>query len=648
MGRMFFALFLFAGRLLTMPACALDITPPVISSVVVTNISSCSAIIKWKTDEPSTSQADYLYASQIYSTPLNGSPVIEHAVEISTGPAGIQPNTTLLAQVKSADPSGNVSTGAVFSVRFLRIPELLPAEIKKVSGLYSLFASDQLPKTGSPELAKDYVAGISARFNWKTLEPSEDVYSWEKVDDAVAAAAAYNKPLIIRVTSGALSPDWLFAKIGNNYLNMYLEQYGATIQMPYPWDTVYQYHWNDFVKELGKKCGGESSIVMVQMTGGGYIGEMFLVKDYTAQWIAAGYTDQKLIDAWKSFINNYSFSFPDLPLGLNIGEPLAGYSNALQPVVDWAKSAYPEKVYFQQNGLNGYVGAGVLYGDILYNASSAATAGFQPSGSINWFPERMGNRRAMMQQGISDNAAYYEIYSADLTASFQNPDPWYGLEETTWIDADNILKTRFPPDHTAPARSNGSPSGQLAAGTVSAALSLATDENAVCKYSNNAGAAFASMPDTFSTTGGTSHSTTVSGLQNGQSYSYYARCGDTAGNTNTGDFLISFSIASPPGLDISPGHAKVRGGKNGYVNPRKGEKAEIHFRPSESGTVRVKIYTLSGQLVWETSHEAAGTADQSVIWNAVNKDGQSIASGIYVAHIKGAGINEKKKVAIVK
>ena len=43
------------------------------------------------------------------------------------------------------------------------------------------------------------------------------------------------------------------------------------------------------------------------------------------------------------------------------------------------------------------------------------------------------------------------------------------------------------PDTTAPMRSNGQPSGTLPAGTQSAQISLATDENASCRYALAAG-----------------------------------------------------------------------------------------------------------------------------------------------------------------
>lgn len=97
-------------------------------------------------------------------------------------------------------------------------------------------------------------------------------------------------------------------------------------------------------------------------------------------------------------------------------------------------------------------------------------------------------------------------------------------------------------DVTAPTRSAGAPSGQLDPSTTSTTISLTTDENATCKYSTSASVSYASMTNTFGTTGGTSQSTTVSGLSDGNTYTYYIRCLDSYGNSNSSDYSISFSI----------------------------------------------------------------------------------------------------------
>jgi hypothetical protein len=101
------------------------------------------------------------------------------------------------------------------------------------------------------------------------------------------------------------------------------------------------------------------------------------------------------------------------------------------------------------------------------------------------------------------------------------------------------------PDISPPVRANGRPSGTLAAGTAVATLSLMTNENATCRYSASAGVLYGSMTN-FAATGGTSHSTLVAGLVDGESYTYYVRCQDAALNANPDDFAIAFSVASAP------------------------------------------------------------------------------------------------------
>jgi hypothetical protein len=102
----------------------------------------------------------------------------------------------------------------------------------------------------------------------------------------------------------------------------------------------------------------------------------------------------------------------------------------------------------------------------------------------------------------------------------------------------------FAVDNTAPVRSAGLPSGSQSAGTTEVTLSLTTDETATCKYGTIAGTAYASIASAFATTGGTSHSDTVTGLSDGQSYDYYIRCTDGS-SANSDDYAISFSVASP-------------------------------------------------------------------------------------------------------
>ncbi len=110
-------------------------------------------------------------------------------------------------------------------------------------------------------------------------------------------------------------------------------------------------------------------------------------------------------------------------------------------------------------------------------------------------------------------------------------------------------------DITPPVRSGGSPTGSLPVGTTQTPVSLTTNEASTCKYSlNTANTPYSSMANQFVTTGGTAHSMTVV-VANGQSYNYYVRCSDVAGNANTDDYAISFTVqqqeTTPPNIWVT-------------------------------------------------------------------------------------------------
>jgi hypothetical protein len=107
-----------------------------------------------------------------------------------------------------------------------------------------------------------------------------------------------------------------------------------------------------------------------------------------------------------------------------------------------------------------------------------------------------------------------------------------------------------------PVVSNGAPSGTLPAGTVQATMSVSTDKAAICRYATSPGVAYNSMPNTFSTTGGTSHAALLSGLSDGKNYSYSVRCIDQSGNADTTDYPVQFAI----GMITIQGAPVVSGG----------------------------------------------------------------------------------------
>ena len=113
------------------------------------------------------------------------------------------------------------------------------------------------------------------------------------------------------------------------------------------------------------------------------------------------------------------------------------------------------------------------------------------------------------------------------------------------------------------------------------------------------------MTNTFATTGAHGPLDHVTGLANGQSYTFYVRCQDTAGNANTADTSISFSVATPD------------------THPADGELSAPAAGATVSGTVNVtanasdNVGVVGVQFLLDGANLGAEdtTAPYSVAWN---------------------------------
>jgi hypothetical protein len=85
-----------------------DTTPPVVSNVAVSNVTSTSATVSWTTDEPSTSEVQYGPTASYGQSAGNATLVTAHTVTLS----GLQPGTTYHYRVVSVDAASNEGESA--------------------------------------------------------------------------------------------------------------------------------------------------------------------------------------------------------------------------------------------------------------------------------------------------------------------------------------------------------------------------------------------------------------------------------------------------------------------------------------------------------------------------------------------------------
>ncbi|MDP3697145.1 MAG: peptidoglycan-binding protein, partial [Candidatus Taylorbacteria bacterium] len=198
-------------------------------------------------------------------------------------------------------------------------------------------------------------------------------------------------------------------------------------------------------------------------------------------------------------------------------------------------------------------------------------------------------------------------------------------------------------DTTPPVRSDGEPSGILPSDTTSATISLTTDEKATCKYVTDAsGVSYVEMPNTFSNTNSTFHSSIVSVQAISPSYptgyGFNVRCQDSDGNSNTDDYPILFSVANKPLVPtitvVSP---------NGGEAYKYGDTMTIMWATKNMTGQKVRIGLFRGinQVVQIATEVPQSAADGTFLYNWV------IPNNIPAAADYTVRVNDAVSVALI-
>jgi hypothetical protein len=104
----------------------------------------------------------------------------------------------------------------------------------------------------------------------------------------------------------------------------------------------------------------------------------------------------------------------------------------------------------------------------------------------------------------------------------------------------------------APLRTNGLPSGLVAANSNIIELSLNTSIPSHCRYATTTDVLYQDMTFNFSPVSGTTHFVNTTGYSNDTTYNFYVRCISTTNlAANDDDYLISFALKPTPSSNTS-------------------------------------------------------------------------------------------------
>jgi len=287
------------------------------------------------------------------------------------------------------------------------------------------FAPERARYESIPEVKLPFVNGLSFRQFWRNLEPEEGKYDWTPLENAYRLTKENRKWLMITVTAGMGTPDWVYEK-GTKFVAFDGKQIrwlkrDIALKMPVPWDEIYLKEWEDFLMALGEKIAEWDNVYCVHMTGGGYISEMHLPvwqEGMIDKWENAGFSPEVGAAMWKRIIEMYDRHMPK-NVGLVISlSPIVkggkGGDGVSRIVFDWATKKYGNRVWYQRDILKERTATnpnGKLSSQ-MKAAASFTTIGWQTA----FIPDKdlVGNKAIAYQHAINTNSSYVEVYPEEM------------------------------------------------------------------------------------------------------------------------------------------------------------------------------------------------------------------------------------------
>jgi len=118
--------------------------------------------------------------------------------------------------------------------------------------------------------------------------------------------------------------------------------------------------------------------------------------------------------------------------------------------------------------------------------------------------------------------------------------------------------------------------------------------------------------------------------------------GQATGNPlteKTGLVVIGDSVA-PPVQTVNVYHGVFKPGQN--------EKTIVAFNLSAPARITIKVYNTAGQKVKDLYEGSSPVGVNSIQWDGKNDGGQKVSSGVYTIKIEGGGVNQSRRVVVVR
>lgn len=282
------------------------------------------------------------------------------------------------------------------------------------------------------------VIGMSLRYGWADLEPTEGSFNFGFIDSEITRAALAHKQVLLRIMTMAGRPGWVDTAVtldGGKFFTWIAN--GQTVTIPVFWDPTYLDRKLKMIIALGAHFAGNTTITIVCVSFANATSEDWNVPHKPAevlQWQALGYTTDKMLATSQAIIGTTLAAFPSQFATLSLGGNGHVKGNNLDPedafylartAIANARAAWPGRLIVQMNSLAtvtppapGPVQSGqeLLYAsrpDVAFQ--DLAACGFDGAAMNGGVP---GDPTAILKNAVDIavdyGANYVEIYQGDV------------------------------------------------------------------------------------------------------------------------------------------------------------------------------------------------------------------------------------------
>ena len=178
-------------------------------------------------------------------------------------------------------------------------------------------------------------------------------------------------------------------------MNPHRPNFGQAILIPVPWDPIYQRNFSRVIEQLGERYASDPLCVSVVLTCANFMSaEMHLPKtrEDLAKWKAFGNYEEKLLEVYKKYTDEWAKAFPRQEISLHVSKVLDLPPEFCERIIDYGLSKYRPRFTIQNCQLTGRrEDTGMMTYDLIQKYRDRAHHGFQSLAGLSYPNERMGS-----------------------------------------------------------------------------------------------------------------------------------------------------------------------------------------------------------------------------------------------------------------